>query len=417
MPQIELIRPLELGPTGTSELTITNQGSHNVYYGRTATVSVSNKIGTLNVGESLVLTSGSVWVVAEQTPVILDLREGVSVSIPYGVAVLGGDGSIGGTGGSPLAASILRGGNEENPVEVEGSIEPAMPAGISWMAFSYLQKGELTVKPPSTTQKGFIQALIQAKQPAAGGKKLKTTGITWREAEPAWNEAANAVNNIWVFSKNGGASWEGQGPEKGAQGIEGPEGYVSTNIWYPNVKLYETPASSEVETAQAAQESFPRSISGATGFELKSGQPFVGPISGRIGTPIHGIAWYVSIIEGTPANRTHLWAILFNEALEVVARTADFTSSANTPMVATTLHGLRFETPYTPAANEPLHGAVCEVMSSTAPMTLGIREGNASFEATPALCGTLATGQTTPPALKSKVTFTPGLKLPYLAAR
>ncbi len=86
MPSIELIRPLELSPTGGSELTIENRGSATVYYGRTSTVGPSNNIGTLKENEKLVLTKGFVWVVAESTneelgperkqlPVILDLRE------------------------------------------------------------------------------------------------------------------------------------------------------------------------------------------------------------------------------------------------------------------------------------------------------------------------------------------------------
>ncbi len=86
MPQIELIRPLELSPTGGSELTIENRGSATVYYGRSSTVGPTNNIGTLKENEKLVLTKGFVWVVAESTneelgssrkqlPVILDLRE------------------------------------------------------------------------------------------------------------------------------------------------------------------------------------------------------------------------------------------------------------------------------------------------------------------------------------------------------
>ncbi|HXJ92612.1 MAG TPA: hypothetical protein VMT20_06985 [Terriglobia bacterium] len=86
MPTIEVIRPLRLSPTGGTELTIVNRTTTNVYYGLTPTVNKVNKIGTLNLNESLTLTKGFVWVVAESTseqlggkrfqqPAILDLHE------------------------------------------------------------------------------------------------------------------------------------------------------------------------------------------------------------------------------------------------------------------------------------------------------------------------------------------------------
>jgi hypothetical protein len=104
VPQIELIRPLKLNPTGGSELVVVNRGSNNVYYGESAVVSSTNKIGTLNVGESLTLKKGFVWVVAERTPVILDLEE------------------------YELAGPTTSGGAEEASIEVSG-ITYASPLG------------------------------------------------------------------------------------------------------------------------------------------------------------------------------------------------------------------------------------------------------------------------------------------------
>ncbi len=80
MPQIEVIRPLRLNPTGGTELVAGNRGSNNVFYGLTSLVSAENKIGTLLPGEALYLTKGFVWVIGEkvagaklQQPAIMDL--------------------------------------------------------------------------------------------------------------------------------------------------------------------------------------------------------------------------------------------------------------------------------------------------------------------------------------------------------
>jgi hypothetical protein len=314
------------------------------------------------------------------------------------------------------AAAIVQTSSETTVGEVEGNIEPAMPANTRLAAFTYTQKAEATVKLPTGVQAGFSQVLVRVKQPAAGGKKLKTTGVTWNGGEPVWSEVANAVNDIWMFTVDG-ATWEGEGPEKGANGAQGPEGYVSTNMWLPEkLKIYSTTGSSETEDKQAIFESFPRDISGGSTLLLTSGTPIVGPVSGKANQVIHGLAWHCTTIEGTPANRTHLWIALFNAAGEIVAVSPDYTSSTNTPMVASTLHGLKFSVTYTPEKNEPLWGALCEVMSSTNPITVGIREGNATVELPPALCGTLAAAETTPPTLKAAVTFSHNLKIPYLAA-
>jgi hypothetical protein len=119
MPQVELIRPLKVGPTGGSELTITNLGSHNAYYGTSPTVSSTNKTGNLAPNESLTLTTGTVWLVAETTPVILNLRENSGTSIASGSAVLGTDGTVGGPGGSPLSPTVVNGSQAGGGVVLE----------------------------------------------------------------------------------------------------------------------------------------------------------------------------------------------------------------------------------------------------------------------------------------------------------
>jgi hypothetical protein len=118
VPSIELIRPLELSPTGGNELTIVNRGSHAAYYGQTSTVSATNKTGTLNVGESLTLTSGVVWFVAEKTPVILETRE--SPIVP--AAVLGAEA----VAATNLAANSVETGKVKNEAITEAKLAKAL---------------------------------------------------------------------------------------------------------------------------------------------------------------------------------------------------------------------------------------------------------------------------------------------------
>ncbi len=83
MPQIEVIRPLKLQPTGGQELVAANRGSNTIFYGRTSLVSATDKIGELHPGEAITIRYGFfVWVVNEQAvsgvlqqPAIVDLRE------------------------------------------------------------------------------------------------------------------------------------------------------------------------------------------------------------------------------------------------------------------------------------------------------------------------------------------------------
>ncbi len=76
MPAVETIRPLEVNAPGNSELNIRNRGSNSIYYGDNASVSPTNKTGTLGVGEILTIKGPlPVWLIAEAIPAIVDFRE------------------------------------------------------------------------------------------------------------------------------------------------------------------------------------------------------------------------------------------------------------------------------------------------------------------------------------------------------
>ena len=140
---------------------------------------------------------------------------------------------------------------------------------------------------------------------------------------------------------------------------------------------------------------------------LSSGIPIGVSIEAPAKTVIRGLAWATEAEEGTAANRTHLWVALLNSKLEVVARSADFTSNTNTQLTGgVTPHGLPFEASYeTGASPEMLYGVLCEVMSSTNPITIAVsnttRTGLA--ERAPRLTFLGETGRTTPASLASTV--------------
>jgi hypothetical protein len=229
MPQVELIRPIEVGPTGGSELTITNEGSRNTFYGTSATVSPTNKTGTLTVGESLTLTKGTVWLVAENTPVILNLREQVGASVPSGNAILGNDGAVGGPGGSPLESSIVVSRVEEAG-EVEGAITPSLAEDrdCTYMA---TQKGNVTVEKPSRWPIGEAEITLVLTQNGAGGHAITIgAGILPSNGQaPVFTTAANEANIFTLWSPNSGANvylFVGPEGQKGTTGATGATGEV-----------------------------------------------------------------------------------------------------------------------------------------------------------------------------------------------
>jgi hypothetical protein len=337
---------------------------------------------------------------------------------PNGVATLDVDGHL---PAAQLPSSVLSSSSEEDAEAVEGTIAPAMPTDMRIAAFAYTIKGAATVKPPTGATTGFSEALIRVQQNSSGGHKISTSGIVWNGGEPVWNEAANAVNLISVFTVNGGATWEGVGPQTGATGPTGPEGVVPNKLLIPSeVVTYKEPGATTTEKRQGLAETHPRADS-SNALLLTSGTPVIGALILPAKTVIHGLGFQVSTTEGTAANRTHLWVALLNSKLEKLRTSLDHTSSTNTPLPgnAAAPHALLFESTYeTGASPELLYGVLCEVMSSTNPITIIIREANAFLmEAVPSWCALGPTGQTTPGALPSTVTPSAlGGKLPYLVA-
>jgi hypothetical protein len=149
---------------------------------------------------------------------------------------------------------------------------------------------------------------------------------------------------------------------------------------------------------------------------LVSGTPMVCAHEVPAGLLISGIVWFVNAAEGTPANRTHLWAALLNSAGKVLAKTADFTSSTNTSMSGGSARGLQLSATYETTETMLLYAMVSETMSSTAPIKIGGTTVTTGMSAmTPVLYATGPSGQTTPPEVEATLALTAAANAPYLA--
>lgn len=306
--------------------------------------------------------------------------------------------------------------------EVEGNYTPNLANGN---VFEITAKANVTVKLPTNTPATVTYAELILAQNSSGGHTFNLEAFALLGEEPILNKAANAVNIVDVFTLNGGASWylvglqaakEGAKGTTGATGPEGPEGVVPRALNIPSkVKIFKGTSSAETEERAGAAESMERFYAGNS-LLLTTGTPVAARIIVPAKKVLHGLAFYTSAVEETAANRTHLWVALLNEKLEMVAHSLDYTSAEKAPMVATKLRGFLFTATYETAKLEALYGVVCEVMSSSKPISIGTKEGSALDEEPPIIGGTLNTGQTTPEGLPSPATLTAVLQAPYMVA-
>ena len=308
---------------------------------------------------------------------------------------------------SQVPPSVVSSSAEEVAEAVEGAITPAMPTGRRMAAFTYLIKGAVTVAPPTSATTGFSEALIRVKQNSAGAHAITTSGIVWNGGEPVWNTTANAVNLISVFTVNGGATWEGVGPQTGATGATGPEGLLPSKLLIPSqILVYKETGSNGTEKRQGLAETYPRKDAVNT-LLLVSGTPIIAAMILPPKTVFSGLAFQTTTTEGTAANRTHLWVALLNAKLETLKASADYTSSTNTPLLgaANAQKGLLFTSQYESGASPELaYGLLVEVMSSTNPITIATHNVNSAIlEALPIWQALGNVGQTTPGALPSPV--------------
>lgn len=301
--------------------------------------------------------------------------------------------------------------------EVEGEQTPNFSEGY---IHTYIAKGKITIKKPINWPTGTLYAEIVIIEDAVGGREIVFEGISWISGEPVPKTTPNAINAYQIVSYNGGINWYGFGPQEGkegAKGATGSEGFYNSKFLLPNaVPVYKEVGGGSTENKASIAESFARSQATNT-LAITSGTPILAAISAPPKKVISAIGFYVSALEGTPANRTHLWVALLNSSFEVLRKGLDYTSSTNTPLVAARIRGLKLESTYESGAEgELLYALLCEVMSSTAAISIAVREGiqGIDSENAPFLSGLGNAGQTTPGALPSPVTVGGNNKVPYM---
>lgn len=314
-----------------------------------------------------------------------------------------------------LLSSVVSGSLKELG-EVEGNVTPNLSEGH---VFTMTAKGNVTIKKPTNWPAGVTYAELRIAEDAEGGRTITLEGVTWLGGELVFTTTSNAINAVRLVSWDGGTHWYAYGVQKGETGATGPEAIGSGGLLRPSeVITYVEVGASSTEALQAISESMVRPLAN-TNMTLATGVPVVAPIEAPANKTISGLGFQVITTEGTAANRTHLWVAILNSKLELLRLSADFTSSTFTSLLGGSVkpHGLKFTSTYkTGGAPELLYGVLCEVMSSTACITIAQKEGVAvTMEAQPPLAMSGETGRTTPASLASPIVPSAYVsKMPYL---
>lgn len=288
--------------------------------------------------------------------------------------------------------------------EVEGAITPDLSQG---RVFTLTAKGNITIKKPINWPKEVTYVEFVITQNGSGGHTI-TLETGWEGSEPVFSKSPNAVNAFQVVSRDSGITWKGIGT---------PEFVERNKQLYPTAwPIYKGTTNSETENKPVVAEPFPRSVIN-TNLALTSGTPLGCLLTVPPHQVITGVALGVKTTEATPANRTHLWAVLTDASGKVLRRTPDYTSSTNNPLNSNTRRGLLFETAYEAGPEwTNLYVLICEVMSSTAAAAIAIKTTEAmTLEGAPVLSVTGPVSQTTAPTLETVWTLTPTFNMPWLA--
>jgi hypothetical protein len=184
------------------------------------------------------------------------------------------------------------------------------------------------------------------------------------------------------------------------------------------IPTYKNNAEVATENLPAIAESVPGWI-GTTTHALTSGTPSGAAVLVPAGKEIKAIGFFVSALEATPANRTHLWGAVLDATTKLpLGKTADYTSSVNTPLEAAEFRALKLTAPIAASATRRLvHVILCDVVSSGTPLTITKREATSGVVNN---ARTIKRGVTTPgsmagpSSLAEPTTITSSSNTPYL---
>jgi hypothetical protein len=297
--------------------------------------------------------------------------------------------------------------------EVEGKVAPNLAEGN---VFLLTAKGNVTIEQPTgTVPRPEYSVVLVLAEDSSGGHTFAFSGFALLGEEAKLNTTANAVNRIELWTDNSGATWyyvglqagkEGPAGPEGPKGAEGPEGFVPSHLLLPSEFPTWKGVAEAVEKRQVIAESYTRTYTN-TSLLLTSGTPVIVAVPVKAKEVLHGVGFGVQTAEGTAANRTHLWVALLNAKGEKVAESADYTSSTSNGFSNGDKKAIRFTASYEAKGNEVLYAVLCEVMSSTNPITIdGFNSAETIMaEELPILNAVGPGGLTTPASLTSPVTI------------
>jgi hypothetical protein len=299
---------------------------------------------------------------------------------------------------SEMPSSVLTSVTKEHG-SVEGEQTPNLSEGHVHL---YIAKGAFVLGKPINWPAGTTYAEVVIKQDATGGRAITLSGMTWINGVPVLDTSPNAVTAIQLVSWDGGTSVYALGVAEGKTGSTGPtgtEGFNPGKVLLPSAwPIYLKNNEGATENRAVVAEPYPRYVAN-TGILLTSGTPIGCAIPVPPKTRITGFACGVKTVEGTAANRTHLWGVLLDSAGKVLRRTQDYTSASTNPMNSSTRRGFSFTEAYeTGESPVVLYVLLCEVMSNTNPVTLICKSGEQALtEGAPNLMVIGPAGQTGPP--------------------
>ena len=332
---------------------------------------------------------------------------------PNGVATLDSGGQL---PEAQLPHSVLT--SRPKALEASGEVTPNITEGN---AFAITATGNVTINPPINaiaTEEAVPLYLIQD---STGGHTVTFSGVfgLLGNKAPVISTASNARTLVTLLTQDKGSTWyvvglqPGEEGPKGEKGSTGSEGFVPDRVLLPSEFSIWKGVAEVAEKRQVLFESYQRGDANTT-LLLTSGIPVAAAVPMKAGEILRGIGFIAQTAEGTPTNRTHLWAALLNATGEVLAVSADYSSSTSNSISNGEDRGLRFTSNYETTTTGVFYAVLCEVMSSTNPITIVSRNINEVAGAKVPMLTAVAGAATTPPAVKANLTLTKSEHRPYL---
>lgn len=272
---------------------------------------------------------------------------------------------------SRSSAPLFEGSGTRKPNLAEGSVFPLKATG------------SLAIQAPEGIPPSVCYSvLLEIYMDAVGKRAITFPGMEPLGLAPVIGEAANELTLVELFTNNQGASWFVIGM---VQGGVGPEGFVASKFELPEaLAVFNDNTANATANRACLFESVKRGESAVSTILLTSGQPIGTLVTVPAGKIFTAASVGVATAEATPAEREHLWLCVTDLTGKVLAVTADYTSSVNTPMENGKIRGMKWAAAI--AASAEVKQYIVYVMNKTKsgnPLTLQAVKG-AAFMMSPA---------------------------------